>query len=182
MQKFLKILRWIFSAVTVGIVLLLCWQCLDIYLTGNLPENINNGVYLSPVYSAPIVAERLSMVSPLLLIYAVLYYLRSTRGAMVITGLFILGLSLAIVAKNEFLGLDVLARHELWRIIRALKGNITILLTTHYMEEAEALSDRIAIMKAGRLLICDTADAIKKTAGTDNFQQAFIQIVKGVGE
>ena len=72
MQKFLKILRWIFSAVTVGIVLLLCWQCLDIYLTGNLPENINNGVYLSPVYSAPIVAERLSMVSPLLLIYAVL--------------------------------------------------------------------------------------------------------------
>jgi ABC-2 type transport system ATP-binding protein len=50
------------------------------------------------------------------------------------------------------------------------------------MEEAEALSDRIGIMKAGRLLLCDTADAIKKTAGTDNFEQAFIRIVKGVGE
>ena len=72
MQKFLKILRWIFTAATVGIILLLCWHCLDIYLTGNRPENINAGVYLSPVYSAPIVAQRLSMVSPLLLVYAVL--------------------------------------------------------------------------------------------------------------
>ena len=72
MQKFLKILRWIFTAATVGIVLLLCWQCLDIYLTGNRPENINAGVYLSPVYSAPIVAQRLSSVFPLLVIYAVL--------------------------------------------------------------------------------------------------------------
>ena len=72
MQKFLKILRWLFTAATVGVVLLLCWQCLDIYLTGNRPENISSGVYLSPVYSVPIVAERLSMVMPLLLIYAVL--------------------------------------------------------------------------------------------------------------
>lgn len=72
MQKALKILRLVFSVATVGIILLLCWQCLDIYLTGNRPENINAGVYLSPVYSASLVSERLSMVSPLLLIYAVL--------------------------------------------------------------------------------------------------------------
>ena len=62
------------------------------------------------------------------------------------------------------LGLDVLARHELWEEIRSLKGKITIILTTHYMEEAEALSDRIGIMKDGKLLICDTADKIKETA------------------
>lgn len=80
------------------------------------------------------------------------------------------------------LGLDVLARSDLWDIIRALKGNVTIILTTHYMEEAEALSDRIAIMKDGRLLICDTADKIKETAGTDNFEQAFVRIVKGVAK
>lgn len=72
MQKSLKILRWIFTAATAGIVLLLCWQCLDIYLVGNRPENINAGVYLSPVYSAQIVSERLSMVSPLLAVYAIL--------------------------------------------------------------------------------------------------------------
>ena len=77
------------------------------------------------------------------------------------------------------LGLDVLARSDLWDLIRSLKGTVTIILTTHYMEEAEALSDRIAIMKDGKLLICETADKIKKTAGTDHFEQAFIRIVKG---
>ena len=80
------------------------------------------------------------------------------------------------------LGLDVLARSDLWDMIRSLKGKVTIILTTHYMEEAEALSDRIGIMKDGKLLVCDTADEIKKTAGTDHFEQAFIRIVKGVSE
>ena len=76
------------------------------------------------------------------------------------------------------LGLDVLARSELWDIIRSLKGKVTIILTTHYMEEAEALSDRIAIMKDGKLLVCDTPDAIKAHAGADSIEKAFIQIVK----
>ena len=80
------------------------------------------------------------------------------------------------------LGLDVLARSDLWDLIRSLKGKVTILLTTHYMEEAEALSDRIAIMKDGKLLLCDTAEGIKQTAGVDNFEQAFIRIVKGVAQ
>lgn len=77
------------------------------------------------------------------------------------------------------LGLDVIARSELWNIIRALKGRITVILTTHYMEEAEALSDRIAIMKDGKLLICATASEIKEAANTNNFEEAFIRIVKG---
>jgi ABC-2 type transport system ATP-binding protein len=77
------------------------------------------------------------------------------------------------------LGLDVLARSDLWDIICALKGQVTMILTTHYMEEAEALSDRIAIMKDGKILICDTAEKIKETAGEDSFEQAFIRIVKG---
>ena len=76
------------------------------------------------------------------------------------------------------LGLDVLARSELWDIIRSLKGKVTIILTTHYMEEAEALSDRIGIMKDGKLLICDTPDGIKEKTGADSIEKAFIQIVK----
>lgn len=80
------------------------------------------------------------------------------------------------------LGLDVLARSELWDLIRSLKGQITIILTTHYMEEAEALSDRIGIMKDGKLLVCDTAQRIKEIAETDSFEQAFIRIVKGVAQ
>ena len=80
------------------------------------------------------------------------------------------------------LGLDVIARSDLWDIIRSLKGKITIILTTHYMEEAEALSDRIAIMRDGKLLICDTSENIKKIGETESFEEAFIRIVKGVKE
>ena len=76
------------------------------------------------------------------------------------------------------LGLDVLARQELWEIIRGLKGRITIILTTHYMEEAEALSDRIGIMKDGRLLAVGTAAELKARSGTGDLQSAFVAIVK----
>ena len=76
------------------------------------------------------------------------------------------------------LGLDVLARHELWTVIRALKGKTTIVLTTHYMEEAAALSDRVGIMKDGRLLASGTVEELKKMAGAADFEQAFVTIVK----
>lgn len=98
-----------------------------------------------------------------------------------------LSIAMALISEPEILfldeptlGLDVLARSELWDIIRALKGNITIILTTHYMEEAEALSDRIAIMKDGKLLICDTAESIKQQTNTTSLEQAFVSIVKEV--
>lgn len=77
------------------------------------------------------------------------------------------------------LGLDVLARYELWDVIRGLKGKVTIVLTTHYMEEAEALSNRIGILKDGRLLCCGTAAQIRERAGTTQFEEAFVRIVKG---
>lgn len=76
------------------------------------------------------------------------------------------------------LGLDVLARHELWKVIRSLKGKVTMILTTHYLEEAEALSDRIGIMKSGRLLAVGTAEALKQKAGVDDFEAAFVAIVE----
>lgn len=76
------------------------------------------------------------------------------------------------------LGLDVLARSELWDVIRSLKGKVTIILTTHYMEEAEALSDRIGIMQNGRLLVVGTAQELMDMTGTDRFENAFIAIVK----
>ena len=79
------------------------------------------------------------------------------------------------------LGLDVLARAELWDTIRSLKGKVTIILTTHYMEEAEALSDRVAIMKSGKLLLVGTANEIKEKAGTDKFDEAFVRIIKEDG-
>ncbi len=96
-----------------------------------------------------------------------------------------LSIAMALISEPRILfldeptlGLDVLARSDLWEIIRALKGKVTIVLTTHYMAEAEALSDRVAIMKDGRLLICDTAEAIKKAAGSDDFEAAFVRVVK----
>ena len=97
-----------------------------------------------------------------------------------------LSIAMALISEPKILfldeptlGLDVIARSDLWDLIRSLKGKVTIILTTHYMEEAEALSDRIAIMKDGALLICDTAEKIKEAAGTDSFEQAFVRIVKG---
>ena len=94
-------------------------------------------------------------------------------------------IAMALIGEPEILfldeptlGLDVIARHELWELIRSLKGKITIILTTHYMEEAEALSDRIGIMKSGRLLAVGTAEELKGKVGTDDFETAFVSIVK----
>jgi ABC-2 type transport system ATP-binding protein len=77
------------------------------------------------------------------------------------------------------LGLDVIARKELWKIIKDLKGKITILLTTHYMEEAESLSDRIGIMANGKLIDVGTSEELIKKAGTNNFEDAFVKIATG---
>ena len=85
---------------------------------------------------------------------------------------------LILFLDEPTLGLDVIARHELWDVIRCLKGKITIILTTHYMEEAEALSDRIGIMKEGRLLAMGTAEELKVKAGAADFETAFVSIVK----
>ena len=97
-----------------------------------------------------------------------------------------LSIAMALISEPQILfldeptlGLDVLARSDLWDSIRALKGEITIVLTTHYMEEAEALSDRIGIMKGGKLLMVGTAEELKRAAGKDKFEEAFVAIVKG---
>lgn len=85
---------------------------------------------------------------------------------------------LILFLDEPTLGLDVIARSGLWEVIRALKGRVTIILTTHYMEEAEELSDRIGIMKNGRLLVVGTADELMEMTGTDRFERAFVSIVK----
>ena len=94
-------------------------------------------------------------------------------------------IAMALIGEPEILfldeptlGLDVLARHELWECIRGLKGQVTVILTTHYMEEAQALSDRIGIMKNGRLLAVGTVAELNRRAGTDDFETAFVTIVK----
>ena len=100
-----------------------------------------------------------------------------------------LSIAMALISEPEILfldeptlGLDVLARSDLWDVIRALKGRVTIILTTHYMEEAEALSDHIAIMARGKLLICGTPEEIKVSAGATSIEHAFVTIVKGASK
>ena len=77
------------------------------------------------------------------------------------------------------LGLDVIARKELWKIIESLKGKVTIILTTHYMEEAESLSDRIAIMNKGNIVQIGTAKELIEKTGAKNFEDAFVKIATG---
>jgi len=100
-----------------------------------------------------------------------------------------LSIAMALISEPQILfldeptlGLDVIARSELWDIITELKGRITIILTTHYMEEAEALSDRIGIMKDGRLLMCDTPDVINSQTGENSIEKSFIKIVRGISK
>ncbi len=97
-----------------------------------------------------------------------------------------LSIAMALTGEPEILfldeptlGLDVIARSELWDTVRALKGRKTIILTTHYMEEAEELSDRIGIMRGGKLLALGTAQELKALAGKEKFEDAFVAIVKG---
>ena len=94
-------------------------------------------------------------------------------------------IAMALISRPQILfldeptlGLDVIARHRLWDVIRALKGQITVVLTTHYMEEAAALSDRIGILKDGALLATGTAEELTRAAGAADFESAFVAMVK----
>lgn len=96
-----------------------------------------------------------------------------------------LSIAMALVSQPEILfldeptlGLDVLARSDLWDTVRSLKGRITIVLTTHYLEEAEALSDRVGVMKDGRLLALGTPEELKRQTGSARFEEAFVKLVK----
>ena len=97
-----------------------------------------------------------------------------------------LSIALALVSRPRVLfldeptlGLDVIARRELWRTIRALHGHMTIVLTTHYMEEAEALADRIGMMKDGKLLFVGTKEELFAATGKTSVEEAFIAVVSG---
>ena len=97
-----------------------------------------------------------------------------------------LSIAMALISEPQILfldeptlGLDVLARRELWSIIEKLKGKITVILTTHYLEEAEALSDTIAVMAKGSLVAMGSAQELKDKAGCTDFEDAFVKLCSG---
>ena len=99
-----------------------------------------------------------------------------------------LSIAMALITEPQILfldeptlGLDVLARRELWEVIEQLKGKMTIILTTHYLEEAEALSDHIGIMTKGHLVALGTAEELKEQAGKEEFEEAFVELCKRGG-
>ena len=97
-----------------------------------------------------------------------------------------LSIALALVSQPQILfldeptlGLDVLARRELWKVVEGLKGRVTVILTTHYLEEAEALADRIAVMAAGRLKALGTVEELLAQTGSRNLEDAFVTLAEG---
>ncbi len=71
-----------------------------------------------------------------------------------------------LILDEPTVGLDVNSRREIWKIIKnKKKEGKAILLTTHYMEEAESLADRIGIIDRGKIIAIDTAENLKKIAG-----------------
>ena len=100
-----------------------------------------------------------------------------------------LSIAMALISQPQILfldeptlGLDVLARRELWQVIESLKGQVTIILTTHYMEEAEALSDRVGIMNRGRLQALGTVDELKAATNGANLEEAFVKLAQKGGD
>lgn len=98
-----------------------------------------------------------------------------------------LSLATALIPRPELLfldeptlGLDVLARRELWEIVRSLKGEMTVLLTSHYLNEIESLCDRSCILDRGRLVASGTAEEIERSTGAESFEEAFIRAIEGV--
>jgi ABC-2 type transport system ATP-binding protein len=94
-----------------------------------------------------------------------------------------LSIAMALISEPKILfldeptlGLDVIARRELWKIIEELKSKMTVILTTHYMEEAEKLSDKIGIISKGKLVAIGTSKEIMKQAKVNNFEDAFIEL------
>ena len=100
-----------------------------------------------------------------------------------------LSIAIALISKPKILfldeptlGLDVFARRELWNIIKKLQKNITIILTSHYLEEIENLCDRVAILSNGKLLETGTIEELKQLTNTQNFEDAFIKLVEAKNE
>ena len=113
------------------------------------------------------------------------------KRAKTLSGGFMRRLSIAISLVSEpeilfldepTLGIDVIARREMWKIISALKGKITIILTSHYLEEIEALCDEVAILSKGNLLAVGTVDEIKKSTNCTSFEDAFISVIENSEE
>lgn len=97
-----------------------------------------------------------------------------------------LSIAMALISNPQILfldeptiGLDVLARRDLWKLIKEIKGKTTIILTTHYMEEAEELSDRIGIMKNGKIKDIGTSEELIQKTNSKNFEDAFVKIITG---
>ena len=96
-----------------------------------------------------------------------------------------LSIAMALITEPKILfldeptlGLDVLARRELWALVNGLKGRVSVILTTHYMEEAEALADRIAILSQGKLKALGTAQELMRQTGAPNFEEAFVRLAQ----
>lgn len=96
-----------------------------------------------------------------------------------------LSIAMALITEPQIifldeptLGLDVLARRELWEVIRRMKEKITIILTTHYMEEAESLSDKVAVMVDGQIKAMGSVEELKEQTGADNLEEAFVRIAQ----
>ncbi len=97
-----------------------------------------------------------------------------------------LSIAMALISEPKLLfldeptlGLDVIARRELWSVIKKLRSRTTVILTTHYLEEAESLSDRIGIMSHGSLVACGTAEELAALSGNGNFEDAFVALAGG---
>ena len=146
----------------------------------SVKENLE---FMAGVYQIPKMQEKINELVKLFKLEEVL-----KQKAKTLSGGWQRKVSIAISLINEpeilfldepTLGLDVIARKELWKIIENLKGKITIILTTHYMEEAQELSDRIGIMAKGKLIDVGTAKELMEKSKTDNFEDAFVKIATG---
>lgn len=83
-----------------------------------------------------------------------------------------------VILDEPTVALDPHIRRNLWEIIKSLKNEgVTVLLTTHYIEEAEILSDRVCILDKGVIKLIDTPDNLKKNFSQSNLEDVFIKLL-----
>jgi ABC-2 type transport system ATP-binding protein len=96
-----------------------------------------------------------------------------------------LSIAMAMISDPEILfldeptlGLDIRARRDLWNILLDLKGKMTIILTTHYLEEIEVLADRVGVMSRGKLHALGTTEELKTQTGQQTLEDVFLTLTE----
>ena len=161
---------------------------------GVVPQEVNTDMFFSPreslelhagLYGVPRAKRRTQKILKLLFLEDKAdEYSRNLSGGMrrrLMVGKALVHRPPVLILDEPTAGVDVELRHQLWTYVRELHAaGTTIVLTTHYLEEAQSLCERIAILDKGRLLVCEDTDSLLRRVGRRTMRIIFSKPLKVV--